>query len=138
MSEVVVPDLGQSTSGASGATVEGGAPSRPGRRAPRRRPSGAAPPLPRHLRTTGAGWLVCAVVAVVATVLVFRNGVRGAAITVIVVDDTVVRWMSDIDLPGIDGIARGVSYAGSWWVIEIDVLAAHRGADRLPAMAPPA
>ncbi len=29
--------------------------------------------------------------------------------------------MSDIDLPGIDGIARGVSYAASWWVIEITV-----------------
>ncbi len=115
MSEVVVPDLGQST---AGATADGGAPSRPGRRAPRRRPSGAAPPLPHHLRTSGAGWLVCAIVAIVATVLIFRNGVRGAAITATVIDDTVVRWMSDIDLPGIDGIARGVSYAGSWWVIE--------------------
>ena len=29
--------------------------------------------------------------------------------------------MSDIDLPGIHGIARGVSYAASWWVIEITV-----------------
>ena len=29
--------------------------------------------------------------------------------------------MSDIDLPGIDGIARGVSYAASWWVIEITI-----------------
>ena len=53
--------------------------------------------------------------------LIFRNGVRGAAITAIVVDDTIVRWMSDIDLPGIHGIARGVSYAASWWVIEITV-----------------
>ena len=53
--------------------------------------------------------------------LIFRNGVQGAAIPAIVVDDTVVRWMSDIDLPGIDGIARGVSYAASWWVIEITV-----------------
>ena len=58
-------------------------------------------------------------VAIVVTVLIFRNGVSGAAINVIVVDDTVVRWMSDIDLPGIHGIARGVSYVGSWWVIEI-------------------
>jgi tRNA A-37 threonylcarbamoyl transferase component Bud32 len=117
VSEGVVPDLGRSTSAAPGAT----APGRPGRRAPRRRPSGAPPPLPHGLRTTGAGWLVCAVVAIVVTALVFRNGVSGAAITAIVVDDTVVRWMSDIDVPGIDGIARGVSYAGSWWVIEIAV-----------------
>jgi tRNA A-37 threonylcarbamoyl transferase component Bud32/membrane-associated phospholipid phosphatase len=92
---------------------------RPARRAPRRRPSGAAPPLPRDLRTSGLGWLIAAAVGVVATVLIFRNGVRGAAITAIVVDDTVVRWMSDIDLPGIHGIARGISYASSWWVIQI-------------------
>jgi hypothetical protein len=84
-------------------------PGRPGRRAPRRRPSGAPPPLPRDLRTTGAGWLIGAVVAIVVTALVFRNGVSGAAITAIVIDDTVVRWISGIDLPGIDGIARGVS-----------------------------
>jgi tRNA A-37 threonylcarbamoyl transferase component Bud32/membrane-associated phospholipid phosphatase len=116
VSEVVVPDIGPSTSGAA---VDGTAPGRPGRRAPRRRPSGAPPPLPRRLRTTGAGWLIGAVVGVVVTVLIFRNGVEGPAITAIVVDDTVVRWMSDIDLPGIDRIARVVSYGGSWWVIEV-------------------
>ena len=118
MSESVVPDLGSSTSAAPGAIVYGVAPGRPWRPTPRRRPSGAPPPLPRDLRTTGAGWLLGALVAVVAAVMIFRNGVRGAAITAIVVDDTVVRWMSDIDLPGVHGIARGLSYAASWWVIE--------------------
>ena len=53
--------------------------------------------------------------------LTFRNGVSGAAIPVIVVDDTVTRWMSGIDLPGIAGIARVVSSASSWWVIEVVV-----------------
>jgi tRNA A-37 threonylcarbamoyl transferase component Bud32/membrane-associated phospholipid phosphatase len=100
-------------------TVGDGTQGRLGRSSPRRRPSGAAPPLPRHLRTTGIGWLIAALVVVVATVLVFGGGVSGAAIPVIVVDDTVVRWMSAIDLPGIHGVARGVSYAASWWVIEI-------------------
>ena len=97
----------------------GGAPSRSGRRGTRRRPSGAAPPLPHKLRRTGVGWLIGAIVAVVAAVLIFRNGVRGTAIPVIVADDTVVRWISTVDLPGIHGVARGVSYAASWWVIEI-------------------
>ena len=64
---------------------------------------------------------MAAAVAVVATALIFRNGVRGVAITVIVVDDTIVRWMSDIDLPGIDGVARGVSYAGIVVGIEITI-----------------
>ena len=121
MSEHVAPDLGQSTIAASVPTVERGASGRAGRRATRRRPSGAAPPLPRHLRRTGAGWLIGAVVAMVLTVLIYGNGVSGAAITARVVDDTVVRWVSGVDLPGIHGIARGVSYAGSWWVIEITV-----------------
>ena len=116
-----MPGRGQSMADASGATVEEVAPGRFGRRAPRRRPSGAPPPLPRHLSTTGAGWLIAAVVSIFVTALVFRNGVSGAAVTVIDVDDAVVRWMSGIDLPGIHGIARGVSYAASWWVIEITV-----------------
>ena len=65
------------------------------------------------------GWLIAALVAVVVTVLVFGDGVSGAAIPVIVVDDTVVRWVSELDLPGIHGIARGISYAASWWVLQI-------------------
>jgi tRNA A-37 threonylcarbamoyl transferase component Bud32 len=77
--------------------------------------------LPRHLRRTGAGWLICAVVAIAVAAVIFRNGVDGAAISVIVVDDTVVRWMSNFDLPGLDAAARGVSYAASWWAIELTV-----------------
>ena len=65
------------------------------------------------------GWLIAALVAVVVTVVVFGDGVSGAAIPVIVADDTVVRWVSELDLPGIHGIARGISYAASWWVIQI-------------------
>ena len=96
------------------------APSRLGR-GPGRRPSGAPPPLPRDLRRTGVGWLIGAVLAIVVTVLIFRNGVSGPAISVIVVDDTLVRWMSEIDVPGIHGVARIVSYAASWWFIEITI-----------------
>ncbi len=99
--------------------VAGDASSRPGRRAPRRRPSGAPPPLPRHLRKTGIGWLVAAAVAVTITVLIFGDGVRGAAIPAIAIDDAIVQWMSDVDLPGIDGVARGVNYVASWWALEI-------------------
>jgi tRNA A-37 threonylcarbamoyl transferase component Bud32/membrane-associated phospholipid phosphatase len=58
------------------------------------------------------------VIAIVAAAVIFRNGVQGAAIPVIVVDDTIVRWISGVDLPGIHGIARVVSYVASWWVIQ--------------------
>jgi tRNA A-37 threonylcarbamoyl transferase component Bud32/membrane-associated phospholipid phosphatase len=117
MSDTVPPPVGQSPP-ARAATAAGARPVRVRRGAPSRRPSGAPPPLPRHLRTTGVGWLVAALVAVVVTVVVFGDGVRGAAIPVTVVDDAVVRWVSDLDLPGIDGLARGVSYAASWWVVQ--------------------
>ena len=123
MSEEAEPDLGPSTSGASRVVVDDAGRGRSGREAPRRRPSGAPPPLPHDLRRTGVGWLIAAVVVVVATVLIFRNGLHGAAIDVTVVDDTIVRWMSNLDLPGIDGIARGVSYTASWWAIQLTILA---------------
>ena len=123
MSEEAEPDLGPSTSGGPRVVVDDAGRGRSGREAPRRRPSGAPPPLPHDLRRTGVGWLIAAVVVVVATVLIFRNGLHGAAIDVTVVDDTIVRWMSNLDLPGIDGIARGVSYTASWWAIQLTILA---------------
>jgi hypothetical protein len=71
------------------------------------------------LRRTGVGWLVAAAAAVVATVVMLGDGVSERAIPLIVVDDTVVRWISGLSLPGIHGIARVISYAASWWVIQI-------------------
>ena len=137
VSEVVMPGRGQSMADASGATVEDVVPGRFGRRAPRRRPSGAPPPLPRHLRTTGAGWLIAAVVAIFVTALVFRNGVSGAAITVIdrrrhcrAVDERHRSAGHPRHRPGRElcGVVVGHRDHG---------LAAGRGADRLPAMASP-
>ena len=119
MSDVVPPDLGTPTTVAATA---GAALGRTGRPRRRRRPSGAPPPLPHDLRTSGVGWLLAAAVAVVAAALVYRHGVRGVAIPAIVVDDTIVRWVSGVDLPGIHGLARGVSYAASWWAIQAVIL----------------
>src|SRR4051812_40288915 len=45
--------------------LESAAPPRPGRRARRRRPSGAPPPLRRDLRVSGVGWFAGAAVAVI-------------------------------------------------------------------------
>ncbi len=52
------------------------------RRARRRRPTGAPPPLPHHLQTSGVGWLIVAVALVVLTVVVFARGLRGLAVEV--------------------------------------------------------
>jgi tRNA A-37 threonylcarbamoyl transferase component Bud32/membrane-associated phospholipid phosphatase len=87
-------------------------------RSPRhRRPTGAAPPLPYRLQTSGVGWLVAAVVLVGLTLAVFGGGLRGPAIAVTVADDAVVRWLNGLDAPGLVGLLRGVARACSWWVV---------------------
>jgi tRNA A-37 threonylcarbamoyl transferase component Bud32/membrane-associated phospholipid phosphatase len=118
MGEVTVPVAGGSKSGLASAIVEENVTGRAAGRSPRRRPSGAPAPLPRHLRRTGVGWLVAALVAVVVTLVVFGGGVQGAAIPIIDLDDAIVRWMSDLDGPGVETVARWVSYAASWWVLQ--------------------
>src|SRR6266511_1283636 len=57
----------------------------------RRRPTGAPPPLPYRLQTSGVGWLVAAVVLVGLELAVFGRGLRGAAVAVTVADDAVLR-----------------------------------------------
>ena len=60
----------------------------------RRRPTGAAPPLPYRLQTSGVGWLVAALVLVGLTLAIFGRGLRGPAVAVTVVDDAVVGWLA--------------------------------------------
>jgi tRNA A-37 threonylcarbamoyl transferase component Bud32/membrane-associated phospholipid phosphatase len=86
-------------------------------RAPRRRPTGAAPPLPYRLQTSGIGWLVAALVLVGLALVVFARGMRGPAVAVTVVDDAVVGWLAGLVGPGLVGALRGVARLGSWWVL---------------------
>ena len=87
-------------------------------RSPRqRRPTGAAPPLPYRLQTSGVGWLVAAVVLVGLTLAVFARGLRGPAVAVTVVDDAVVRWLADLVGPGLVAPLRALARISSWWVL---------------------
>jgi hypothetical protein len=83
----------------------------------RRRPTGAAPPLPYRLQTSGVGWLVAAVVLVGLTLAVFARGLRGPAVVVTVVDDAVVRWLAGLHGPGLEPLLQGLARIGSWWVL---------------------
>jgi tRNA A-37 threonylcarbamoyl transferase component Bud32 len=83
----------------------------------RRRPTGAAPPLPYRLQTSGIGWLLAAVVLVGLTLAVFARGLRGPAVAVTVVDDAVVRWLAGLVGPGLVGTLRGLGRIASWWVL---------------------
>jgi hypothetical protein len=87
------------------------------RRGRRRRPTGAAPPLPYRLQTSAVGWLVAAVVLVGLTLAVFGRGMRGSAIAVTVVDDAVVRWLGGLHAPGLQTLWRGLAHLGSWWAL---------------------
>ena len=59
------------------------------------------------------------VATVSATVLIFRDGLRGPAITATVIDDTIVRWVSGVDAPGLHKAARMLTAVSSWWTIQI-------------------
>jgi tRNA A-37 threonylcarbamoyl transferase component Bud32/membrane-associated phospholipid phosphatase len=83
----------------------------------RRRPTGEPPPLPHHLQTSGIRWLVAMVVLVGLTVAVFAGGMQGIAVEVSVVDDAVVGWLAGVDLPGFQGLMRGLAALSSWWVL---------------------
>ena len=86
-------------------------------RSRRRRPTGAPPPLPHHLQTSGVGWLVAAVVLVGLTLAVFAPGLRGPAVAVTVADDAVVRWLGELHAPGLEVLWQGLAYGGSWWTL---------------------
>jgi tRNA A-37 threonylcarbamoyl transferase component Bud32 len=87
-------------------------------RSPRkRRPTGAAPPLPYRLQSSGVGWLVAAAVLVGLTLAIFARGLRGPAVTATVIDDAVVRWLAGLAGPGVVPFLRGVARISSWWVL---------------------
>src|SRR5438874_5537298 len=81
--------------------------------APRRRPSGAPPPLPHHIHRTGLGWLVALVAVGGPAVIIFRNGLHGVAIPLTVPDDTIVRLVGNVEAPGTLKAARMVTALGS-------------------------
>src|SRR6266542_3433140 len=83
----------------------------------RRRPTGAPPPLPYHLQTSGVGWLVAAVVLVGLALAVFARGLRGPAVAVTVADDAVVRWLGGLRAPGLEVLWQSLARLGSWWVL---------------------
>ena len=83
----------------------------------RRRPTGAAPPLPYRLQSSGIGWLAAAVVLVGLTLAIFARGLRGPAVAVTVVDDAVVGWLAGLVGPGLVAPLRGLARVASWWVL---------------------
>jgi membrane-associated phospholipid phosphatase len=80
----------------------------------RRRPTGASPPLPRSIQTTGVWWLAAAVVLVALAEIAFGPARRSLGVAVTVWDDAVVRWLAGLRLPGMTGVMESiVGFIGS-------------------------
>ena len=85
----------------------------------RRRPTGAPPPLPYRLQTSGVGWLVAAVALAGLTLALFARGLRGPSVEATVVSDTVVRWLGGLHAPGLEALWQGLANVGSWWTLMV-------------------
>jgi tRNA A-37 threonylcarbamoyl transferase component Bud32/membrane-associated phospholipid phosphatase len=85
----------------------------------RRRPSGAPPPLPRHLETTGVVWLLVAVGLVAAFAISFAASRHGAAVAVTAADDRVVQWLSELRSGWLAGVVTVAAFPASWLASKI-------------------
>jgi tRNA A-37 threonylcarbamoyl transferase component Bud32/membrane-associated phospholipid phosphatase len=84
----------------------------------RRRPTGEPPALPYQLQTSGIGWLVATLVLVALSTVAFAQGLRGPAVTITVVDDAVVGWLSGLRRPGLTGGLEALAALSSWWMLQ--------------------
>jgi membrane-associated phospholipid phosphatase/tRNA A-37 threonylcarbamoyl transferase component Bud32 len=92
--------------------------SRRGRRY--RRPTGEAPPLPRHLKATGVGWLVAAIALIALSLLVFTVGRYGRGVSVSVVDGWVLERLAALRTPGLERVMVAVSaLLGTVWTVKV-------------------
>jgi tRNA A-37 threonylcarbamoyl transferase component Bud32/membrane-associated phospholipid phosphatase len=86
----------------------------------RRRPTGEPPPLPRHLESTGVGWMVAAVALITLTLVVFTAGRYGRGMSLTVADNWVVEQLAALRTPGLTSFARGLhGLLGSLWTVKV-------------------
>ena len=78
-----------------------------------RRPSGAPPPLPRHVERSGLIWLAAAIMATGAAIAVFADGLSRWAVDVMVIDDAITRRVAGAPVPGFTAVARVIAEAGA-------------------------
>jgi len=78
-----------------------------------RRPSGAPPPLPRHIERSGLTWLAAAIMATGAALAVFGGGLSRWAVDVTVIEDAITRRVAGAPVPGFTAVARVIAEAGA-------------------------
>jgi membrane-associated phospholipid phosphatase/tRNA A-37 threonylcarbamoyl transferase component Bud32 len=75
----------------------------------RRRPTGEPPPIPRHLESTGVGWLIAAVGLVILTLLVFTVGRYGRGVSFAVVDYWLLERLVSLRVPWLTTLMEGLA-----------------------------
>ena len=107
----------------------------PARVAPRRRPSGEAPPLPHHLGRTGKFWLIMVgyFVATGIGVLFFPAFARVFERW----DTERLQWLAAIRTQWLTDTTLAVNVLAASWTIRILRWGTFAGVDRLPAVAAP-
>ena len=85
----------------------------------RRRPSGAPPPLPRHLEASGVGWLLAAVGLVVVFTVSFVTSRHGAAVAVTGADNRVARWLTGLHSGWLINALQVAAFPAGWLASKI-------------------
>ena len=86
----------------------------------RRRPTGAAPPLPRNLGWTTISWAVLLAVVVASVVVATRWDAAGRAVGSI--DAAILRAVAEIRTPTLTSAARAVdSVSSGWWLFVVAI-----------------
>jgi tRNA A-37 threonylcarbamoyl transferase component Bud32/membrane-associated phospholipid phosphatase len=70
--------------------------------------------LPRHLETTGVGWLLVAVGLVAVFAVSFAASRHGAAVAVTAADDRVVRWLTGLRSGWLTNALQVAAFPASW------------------------
>jgi len=83
----------------------------------RRRPTGAAPPLPRSLGRSAAVWLGLLAVFVVALVVLLASPAARRAVDI--TDAAVLRQIARLRTPWLTTVARGIDRAATGWTMTV-------------------
>ena len=85
-----------------------------------RRPTGEAPPLPRHVEATGVWWLVVAIALIALSLLVFTVGRYGSGVSVSVVDNWMLERLAALRTPELNRLMLAVSaLLGTIWTVKV-------------------
>ena len=83
----------------------------------RRRPSGAPPPLPKHIGTTGTGWLVTFGVLLVWAILAHNSTAIGGFTDR--VDSAILRQFARVRTPWLTDVAHVIDTGFSFWLATV-------------------